>query len=87
LKITDENAIPQSVILFENGKVYQKSTAALRLAVKLGFPWFLAGIFFIIPRFLRDWVYDYIARNRYRWFGKKDACMIPTPELKALFLN
>ena len=87
LKITDENATPQSVILFENGKVYQKSTAALRLAVKLGFPWFLAGIFFIIPRFLRDWVYDYIARNRYRWFGKKDACMIPTPELKALFLD
>jgi hypothetical protein len=87
LKITNGNDIPQSVILFENGKVYQKSTAALRLAVKLGFPWFLAGIFFIIPRFLRDWVYDYIARNRYRWFGKKDACMIPTPELKALFLD
>jgi predicted DCC family thiol-disulfide oxidoreductase YuxK len=87
LKIADENAIPQSVILFKNGKVYQKSSAALRLAVKLGFPWFLAGIFFIIPRFLRDWVYDFIARNRYRWFGKKDACMIPTPELKALFLK
>lgn len=87
LKITDENATPQSVILFENGKVYQKSSAALRIAVKLGFPWFLAGIFFIIPRFFRDWVYDFIARNRYRWFGKQDACMIPTPELKALFLE
>lgn len=87
LKITDENATPQSVILFENGKVYQKSSAALRIAVKLGFPWFLAGIFFIIPRFFRDWVYDFIARNRYRWFGKQDACMIPTPELKALFLD
>lgn len=87
LKITDENATPQSVILFENGKVYQKSSAALRIAVKLGFPWFLAGIFFIIPRFFRDWVYDFIARNRYRWFGKQDACMIPTPELKALFLK
>jgi len=46
----------------------------------------LMSIFFIIPTGIRNWVYDYIARNRYKWFGKKEACMIPTPELKARFM-
>lgn len=78
---------PKSVILYSNGKIYDKSGAALRIAVQLGFPYTLLGLFFLVPPFIRNFIYDYIARNRYRWFGKKDACMIPTPELKSLFLD
>ena len=75
-----------SIILIENNKVYSKSTAALRIAkyMKGGYP-LLYG-FMIIPNFIRNWVYDFVARNRYKWYGKKEACMIPTPELKAKFL-
>lgn len=63
-----------------------KSTAALKIASKLGFPINLMSIFLIIPSFIRNWVYDYIAKNRYKWYGKKENCMIPTPELKSKFL-
>lgn len=75
-----------SIILIENNKAYVKSTAALRVARHLnkGYPLFYA--FMIIPNFIRNWVYDYIAKNRYKWYGKKDSCMIPTPELKEKFL-
>lgn len=77
-----------SILLYtpEKGIDY-KSTAALKIAFQLGFPQNLMGIFFIIPPFIRNWVYDYIAKNRYKWYGKKDACMIPTPELKSKFLE
>jgi predicted DCC family thiol-disulfide oxidoreductase YuxK len=64
-----------------------KSSAALQIAKHLGFPNNLMSIFFIVPPFIRNWVYDFIAKNRYKWYGKKDACMIPTPELKAKFLE
>jgi predicted DCC family thiol-disulfide oxidoreductase YuxK len=76
-----------SILLYspENG-IVSKSTAALKIASKLGFPINLMTIFFILPPFIRNWVYDYIAKNRYKWYGKKDACMIPTPELKSKFL-
>lgn len=77
-----------SIILYSEEKgIKIKSSAALAVASKLGFPRHLAVVFFIIPTFIRNWVYDYVARNRYKWYGKKDACMIPTPELKAKFLN
>jgi len=77
-----------SILLYskENG-IISKSSAALKVASKLGFPINLMKVFFIIPPFIRNWVYDYIAKNRYKWYGKKDACMIPTPELKAKFLE
>lgn len=77
-----------SILLYtpEKGIVY-KSTAALNIAKHLGFPRNLAVVFFVIPAFIRNWVYDYIAKNRYAWFGKKDACMVPTPELKSKFLD
>ncbi|EGV44749.1 DUF393 domain-containing protein [Bizionia argentinensis JUB59] len=71
---------------FENG-LFHKSTAALKIASKLGFPLNLMVVFFIIPTFIRNWVYDFIARNRYKWYGKKEACIIPTKELKAKFLD
>lgn len=63
-----------------------KSTAAIHIAKHLGFPSNLLILFFIIPSFIRNWVYDFIAKNRYKWYGKKEACMIPTPELKSKFL-
>ena len=76
-----------SILLYssENGLSY-KSTAALKIASKLGFPRNLLNLFLIVPVFIRNWVYDYIARNRYQWYGKKDECMIPTKELKSKFL-
>ena len=76
-----------SIILVEEDKVSVKSTAALRISRFLdkGYP-LLYG-FMIIPGFIRNYVYDFIARNRYKWFGKKESCMIPTPELKSRFLD
>lgn len=76
-----------SIILVTEDKAYAKSTAALRIAKQLSAGWPLLAMFLILPRFLRDAVYDFIARNRYKWFGKKEACMIPTPELKSKFLD
>ncbi|OUS00939.1 thiol-disulfide oxidoreductase [Flavobacteriales bacterium 33_180_T64] len=77
-----------SILLYsqKNG-LSSKSTAALKVAKQLGFPRNLMAIFFIIPTFIRNIVYDYIAKNRYKWYGKREACMIPTPELKAKFLE
>ena len=77
-----------SILLYTPGKGIQyKSTAALKVASQLGFPINLLTIFLIVPKVIRNWVYDFIAKNRYKWFGKKDACMIPTPELKSKFLE
>ena len=77
-----------SILLYtpEKGIDY-KSTAALKIASKLGFPQNLMTVFFVIPPFIRNWVYDYIAKNRYKWYGKKQACMIPTLDLKSKFLE
>ncbi len=77
---------PDSIVLVEDGAVYERSTAALRIARDLGGPWSLLYVFIIIPAFVRDAVYRLVARNRYRWFGKSDACRVPTPELRARFL-
>jgi predicted DCC family thiol-disulfide oxidoreductase YuxK len=76
-----------SFILIENNKAYTRSTGALRVAKKLNGLWPLLYGFIIIPKFIRDSIYNWVGRNRYKWFGKKDACMIPTPELKARFLS
>jgi predicted DCC family thiol-disulfide oxidoreductase YuxK len=72
--------------LIDQGRVYARSTAALRIARRLSFPWPLVYALIVVPRPLRDLFYDVIARNRYRWFGKRDACLIPTPELRKRFL-
>lgn len=78
-----------SIILYNPEKevINYKSTAALKVASKLGFPTHILAIFLIIPSFIRNWVYDFIAKNRYKWYGKKESCMIPTPELKSKFLE
>ena len=78
-----------SILLYkpETNTLKDKSSAAIHIAKHLGFPSNLLAVFFIIPTFIRNWVYDYVAKNRYKWYGKKDACMIPTPELKAKFIE
>ena len=76
-----------SFILFEDGKVYTKSTAALRVTRKLNGLWPVVYTNIVFPLFIRDGIYNLIAKNRYRWFGKKEACWIPTPELNKLFIN
>ena len=83
-KLSIENF--NSFILIQDEKVYNKSTGALKVARQIKGVWSWLYIFIIIPAFIRDTVYTWIAQNRYKWFGKKEACMIPTPELKARFL-
>jgi predicted DCC family thiol-disulfide oxidoreductase YuxK len=78
---------PDSLVLVEDGRVFTRSTAALRVARGLRFPWPLAYVFVAVPRPLRDWVYDAVARNRYRWFGRREVCMVPPPELRSRFLD
>ncbi|EPR70401.1 hypothetical protein ADIWIN_3757 [Winogradskyella psychrotolerans RS-3] len=77
-----------SILLYNPKKdnLSYKSTAALLVAKNLGFPTYILSIFLILPAFIRNWVYNYIAKNRYKWYGKKESCMIPTPELKSKFL-
>jgi predicted DCC family thiol-disulfide oxidoreductase YuxK len=76
-----------SVLLIKDQKLFQKSNAALEIAKHLSGLWPLLYIFKVVPLFIRNSIYDWIASNRYRWFGKKDACMIPTPELRARFVG
>lgn len=76
-----------SFILIENGVAYVESTAALRVARHLSGLWPICHFAILLPRLVRDPVYRFIARNRYRWFGKQESCMIPTPELKSRFLD
>jgi len=75
-----------SFIYFENGIIYDQSTAILRICKKLGGIWFLAYSFIIVPSFIRDSIYQLIAKNRYKWFGKKENCRIPEPEIQERFL-
>jgi predicted DCC family thiol-disulfide oxidoreductase YuxK len=81
------SAIDSSLLYSQKKGIKVKSSAALAIASKLGFPQNLLVVFYIVPTFIRNWVYDYIAKNRYKWYGKKEACMIPTPELQEKFLN
>lgn len=76
-----------SFILYQNGKIFTKSTGALLVARQLSGAWKLLFAFIIIPSFIRNSVYHVIAANRYKWFGKKEACWIPSPALKAKFLG
>lgn len=77
-----------SIVLYEPGvSYYVKSEAALAIMNNFGGFWKLTQIFTVLPTTFNNWVYDFIAKNRYKWFGKKESCMIPTPELKAKFLD
>jgi predicted DCC family thiol-disulfide oxidoreductase YuxK len=74
-------------VLIENGRAYRKSGGALRVARRLGGLYMLAFTVIAVPAFIRDFFYDWFARHRYRWFGKKDACMVPPPEVRDRFLT
>lgn len=78
--------LPQTVVLIENDKLYTHSTAALRVVQQLAFPVSMLVVFKIIPVKVRDGVYNWIARNRYKWFGKQQSCRIPEPEIMHRFL-
>lgn len=89
-KILQQYQLPTNVfnsfILLENDKIFTRSTAALRVAKRLRGLWPLLYAFSIIPPFIRNAVYDWIAKNRYNWFGKQETCWLPTPELRDRFL-
>ncbi len=88
--LQSQNAPPSSfnsIVLIENGFVYTHSTAALRIAKRLPGLWKLLYGFILVPPFIRNSVYRIIARNRYKWFGKKDACMIPDASVPSRFIN
>ena len=79
--------LPDSIILIDHRGIRSRSDAAIAIASRLAFPWSLATAARIVPRSLRDRLYAIIARNRYRWFGQRDACPTPTPDLAARFLD
>ncbi len=76
-----------TVVLVKNGRALTRSTAALAIASELDGPWKLLGLFSLVPRPLRDMLYRIVARYRYRWFGRKNRCMIPAQEIRERFLE
>lgn len=77
----------ETMIYVEDGQIYIKSTAALKIARQLTLPWQLLQAFYIVPLGVRDWFYDRIARNRYQWFGQLDQCFLPNDEVLDRFLD
>ena len=88
-KITAQTGDNQldSVLLYYNNRIYRKSSAALHILKLLGGFWSLGYFFIIIPTPVRDWVYDFVGKHRYRWFGKKKACWLPDESLQQRFLD
>ena len=87
-KINIDTLKIDSIVLYNPAISYDiKSTAALKIMQDFGGFWKLTNVFWIVPEGIRNFVYDFIAKNRYKWFGKKESCMIPSPELKAKFLE
>jgi predicted DCC family thiol-disulfide oxidoreductase YuxK len=84
--ITTPITNPESVLLVTATSVYSHSTAVLHILRRLGGAWVLLYAGILLPRFIRDAAYRFVARNRYRWFGREEACMLPTPELAQRFL-
>ncbi len=83
----DEAADLRSVVLIDESGVHLRSDAALRVARRLGLPWSLFAIASVIPRTIRDAIYEWVARNRYRWFGKQLTCPVPSAELRTRFIG
>jgi predicted DCC family thiol-disulfide oxidoreductase YuxK len=80
-------AAPASFILLDGGQIYTHSSGALRVLSHLGGFWKVLSWLEVVPRFVRDGVYNIIARNRYRWFGKRESCMVPAEGVRERFLN
>jgi len=87
LELGFDPADAKTFVLVADGSAYTKSDAAIRVASYLSGAWKRIGAIKIIPRPIRDWLYDVVARNRYRWFGRREACMPPSPDLRARFLQ
>jgi len=85
--IPAEGSDPATLVLLENGQQYERSEAALRIAGYLKAPWRFGRRFLVVPRWLRDGIYNFVARNRFRWFGRSETCMMPTPETRSQFLQ
>jgi predicted DCC family thiol-disulfide oxidoreductase YuxK len=83
----DPEGLPDSMIVLEGGRALLRSAAALRIARGLRWPWPLFTVLWLVPRPLRDWAYKVVARHRYRWFGRREACMMPTAELEGRFVE
>ena len=81
------SATPSTIVVIQDGRALERSDAVLAIAQRVRFPWSVLGVFRVLPRGLRDALYRFVARNRYRWFGRTDACMVPTPELRQRFLD
>ena len=81
------SATPSTIVVIEHGRALERSDAALAIARRMPFPWPVFGVFRVLPRGLRDALYRFVARNRYRWFGRAEACMMPTAELRERFLD
>jgi predicted DCC family thiol-disulfide oxidoreductase YuxK len=77
----------KTFVLVERGEAYFQSEAAIRIASHLRQPWRALGLLRIVPRPVRDWLYDAVARNRYRWLGRRDVCMVPSAAMASRFLN
>lgn len=86
-KYNIDPAVLTSVIFIEDGVVYRESTAALKVCRHLDGAWKLLYALIIIPAFIRDGIYKWVGRNRYKWFGKQESCMLPTPEQRARFVE
>jgi len=90
-RLLKEGGMPEDAletfVMVDNGKYYTKSTAALRIGRKLGWPWSVAYPAIVVPRFVRDRVYRFVARRRYRWFGRSESCLLPTPDMRSRFLE
>ena len=82
-----DQELNETMYLVEEGRIYDRSTAALRIARRLGGGWPLLYGFIVLPRGFRDGLYRWIARNRIRWFGRRETCMVPVPEWKARFFE
>jgi len=78
---------PSTILWVSEGQVLTRSDAIMAIGRQLGFPWSLVVVGRVLPRRTRDWLYDFIATRRYRWFGRSNACLVPTPEIRARFLK
>lgn len=86
--ITDPEILStDSIVFFVNNTFYTKSSAVFQICKQLAWPYRLVLIFYIVPGFIRDYVYDTVAKNRYKWFGKRATCMVPAASLKSKFLE
>jgi len=88
--ILDQVGVPRgfidSIVLVESGQAFYRSTAILKILKGLGFPFSMAGIYGIVPRAIRDRVYDFVASHRFGWFGRRDTCRLPNAEERSRFV-